>query len=291
MRRKTQITTTSGQNARKWKKLKGESMSYDTLTFEEPEKGIGLITLNRPERLNAMNMGMLDDLYALFADLGKREDIRVLLLAGEGKGFCSGADLKDDKLSGEEGLKFFSAASIHLEKVQKIFAGVIEVMVKQPQPIIAVVNGVAAGGGFCLALASDVTIAGPKAKFIASFINIGLSGGELGTTYFLPRAVGRAKAAEILMTGRTVGAEEADRIGLVSRLVAEKELMETAMQIARTMLGKTPLGLRQTKEALRLNMNAPNLESAIELENRNQSILCCSPEFFEAVMAFMKADE
>ena len=164
-------------------------------------------------------------------------------------------------------------------------------MVKQPQPIIAVVNGAAAGGGMCLALASDMIIAGPKAKFIPSFINIGLSGGELGTTYFLPKAVGRAKAAEILMTGRAVEAEEADRIGLVSRLVDEDALMDTAMQTARTMLGKSPLGLRLTKETLRQNQNAPTLESAIELENRNQSILCCSPDFFNAVMAFVKAGQ
>ncbi len=264
-------------------------MDYETLTFEEPEEGIGLITLNRPERLNAISMRMLDDLYALFADLKKRETIRVLLLAGAGKGFCSGADLKDDKLSGEEGLKLFSSAAVHLEKIQKIYSGIIEVMYKQPQPIIAVVNGVAAGGGMCLALAADIIIAGPGAKFIPSFINIGLSGGELGTTYFLPKAVGRAKAAEILMTGRAVGAEEADRIGLVSRLVDAETLMETAMQTARTLLGKSPLGLRLTKETLRQNQNAPTLESAIELENRNQSILCCSPDFFEAVMAFIKA--
>ena len=264
-------------------------MSYDTLTFTEPEDGIGLITLNRPERLNAINMGMLDDLYALFADLRTRESVRVLLLAGAGRGFCSGADLKDDKLSGEEGLKLFASADVHLEKIQKIYSGVIEVMVKQPQPIIAVVNGAAAGGGMCLALASDIIIAGPKAKFIASFINIGLSGGELGTTYFLPKAVGRAKAAEILMTGRAVEAEEADRIGLVSRLVVDEDaLMDTAMQTARTLLGKSPLGLRLTKETLRQNQNAHSLESAIELENRNQSILCCSPDFFNAVMAFIK---
>lgn len=266
-------------------------MNFETLTFTEPEDGIGLITLNRPERLNAMNMAMLDDLYALFADLKTRESIRVLLLAGAGKGFCSGADLKDDKLSGEEGLKLFASADVHLEKIQKIYSGVIEVMVKQPQSIIAVVNGAAAGGGMCLALASDIIIAGPKAKFIPSFINIGLSGGELGTTYFLPKAVGRAKAAEILMTGRAVEAEEADRIGLVSRLVDEDALMDIAMQTARTMLGKSPLGLRLTKETLRQNENAPTLEAAIELENRNQSILCCSPDFFNAVMAFVKAGQ
>jgi len=263
-------------------------MDYETLTYEEPEAGIGLITLNRPDRLNAMNTGMLDDLYALFAELEKNEAVRVLLLVGAGKGFCSGADLKDDRLSGEEGLKLFASASVHLEKIQKFYSGIIEVMHKQPQPIISVVNGAAAGGGMCLALASDIVIAGPKAKFIPSFINIGLSGGELGTTYFLPKAVGRAKAAEILLTGRAVEAEEADRIGLVSRLVDEASLMDTAMQTARTMLGKSPLGLRLTKETLRQNENAPCLETAIELENRNQSILCCSPDFFNAVMAFLK---
>lgn len=266
-------------------------MNYETLTFEEPEEGIGLITLNRPERLNAMNTGMLDDLYALFADLEKRESIRVLLLTGAGRGFCSGADLKDDKLSGEEGLKLFSYASVHLEKIQKRYSGIIEIMRKQPQPVIAVVNGVAAGGGMCLALAADILIAGSGAKFIPSFINIGLSGGELGTTYFLPKAVGRAKASEILLTGRAVEAEEADRIGLVSCLVDTEALMDTAMQTARTMLDKSSLGLRLTKETLRQNENAPSLETAIELENRNQSILCCSPDFFEAVMAFMKAGE
>lgn len=266
-------------------------MNYETITFEEPEDGIGMITLNRPERLNAMSIGMLEDLYALFAELEERESVRVLLLVGAGRGFCSGADLKDERLSGEEGLKLFSSAALHLEKIQKKYSGVIEVMYKLPQPVISVVNGAAAGGGMCLALASDIIIAGPRAKFIPSFVNIGLSGGELGTTYFLPRMVGMAKASEILMTGRAVEAEEADRIGLVSRLVDEEVLMDTAMQTARTMLGKSPLGLRLTKETLRQNQNAPSLESAIELENRNQSILCCSPDFFNAVMAFMKAGE
>jgi enoyl-CoA hydratase len=263
-------------------------MNYKTLRFEEPEAGIGVITLDRPDRLNAINTNMLEELYALFAELRKNDSVRVLLLEGAGKGFCSGADLKDDRLSGEEGLKLFASAAIHLDKIQKTYSGIIEVMHKQPQPIIAVVNGAAAGGGMCLALASDIIIAGPKAKFIPSFINIGLSGGELGTTYFLPRCVGRAKASEILMTGRAVAAEEADRIGLVSRLVPEDTLMETAMETARTMLAKSQLGLRLTKETLRQNENAPCLETAIELENRNQSILCCSPDFFNAVMAFLK---
>ena len=161
-------------------------------------------------------------------------------------------------------------------------------MRRLPQPVIAAVNGVAAGGGMCLALASDIIIAGPAASFIPSFINIGLSGGELGTTYFLPRMVGSAKASEILMTGRKVGAQEAERIGLASCLAGEGELMPKALETARTLLGKTPFGLRMTKEAIRRNLNAPSLEDAVAFENRNQSIGCTTPEFFEAVMAFGK---
>jgi enoyl-CoA hydratase len=161
-------------------------------------------------------------------------------------------------------------------------------MRRLPQPVIAAVKGPAAGGGMCLALASDIIIVDPTAAFIPSFINIGLSGGELGTTYFLPKMVGSAKASEILMTGRTVGGEEAHGIGLASCLAGEGELMNKALETAHTLLGKTPFGLRMTKEAIRRNLDAPSLEAAVALENRNQSIGCTTPEFFEAVMAFNK---
>ena len=138
----------------------------------------------------------------------------------------------------------------------------------------------------CLALASDVIIATPGATFIPAFINIGLSGGELGSTYFLPKLVGTARAAEILMTGRKVDGAEAERIGLISRLVPENALMDAAMETADAMLKKSVVGLRLTKETLNQNLNAPSLEAALELENRNQSICCVTPEFFEAVASF-----
>ena len=134
----------------------------------------------------------------------------------------------------------------------------------------------------CIALASDIIIAASSAKFTPSFINIGLSGGDLGSTYFLPRMIGYARASEILMTGRTVSAEEAERIGLVSRLVEENKLIDSAMETARTLIKKTPLGLRLTKEALKYNLDASSFEAAIEFENKNQSILCCAPEFYDA---------
>jgi enoyl-CoA hydratase len=263
-------------------------MDYQTLLFETPEPGLGVITLNRPDRLNAMNLQMLDDLYALYGALEKDDQVRVLILTGSGRGFCSGADLKDKRLMSEESLKKFASAALHLEHIQNRYSGVITGMRRLPQPVIAAVNGPAAGGGMCLALAADIIIAGPSATFIPSFINIGLSGGELGTTYFLPKMVGSAKAAEILMTGRTVNAKEADRIGLASCLAGEGELMNKALETARTLLGKTPFGLRMTKEAIRQNLDAPSLEAAVALENRNQSIGCTTPEFFQAVTNFSK---
>lgn len=263
-------------------------MKYRTITFETVESGIGLLTLNRPERLNAMNLEMLDDFYSLFRELDDSTDIRVLIVTGAGRGFSSGADLKDESLATEEGMKAFSSAPLHLEMIQKKYCGVIKEMRRITQPVIAAVNGHAAGGGLSLVLAADIIIASPQARFTPSFINIGLSGGELGTTYFLPRLIGPARAAEILMTGRTVDAEEADRIGLITRLVPHDDLMISCMATARQMLSKSIRGLRLTKETLRQNLDAPSLENAVELENRNQSMLCTAPEFFEAIASFKK---
>ena len=262
-------------------------MGYKTIKFEEPLEGAGLITLNRPERLNAINLDMLEDLHMLFDDLKDRDNIRVVIITGEGRGFCSGADLMDKRIN-EEAATLFSSAAAHLMNIQKIYSRLIIEMRRLPQPIIAAVNGPAAGGGMCIALASDVIIAGDGAAFTPSFINIGLSGGELGTTYFLPRLVGSARAADILLTGRTVDAAEAERIGLASRLVATEKLRESALEMAAGMLEKSVLGLRLTKETLNQNQNATSFENAIELENRNQSLLCITPEFFKAVEEFSK---
>jgi enoyl-CoA hydratase len=260
-------------------------MEFNTIKFDTPQEGIGRITLNRPARLNAINLDMLEELHVLFEQLTTDEDVRVIVITGAGRGFCSGADLMDERIA-SQAATLFSNAAAHLFKIQKVYSRLVIEMRRLPQPIIAAVNGTAAGGGMCMALASDVIIAGARASFTPSFINIGLSGGELGTTYFLPRLVGSARAADILMTGRTVDAAEADRIGLISRLTEDERLMEVALEIASSMLDKTPLGLRLTKETLNQNQNAPSLESAIELENRNQSILCLTPEFFKAVEKF-----
>jgi enoyl-CoA hydratase len=260
-------------------------MIFATITFQEPEPGIGLITLNRPERLNALSMDMLGDLHGLFDTLQGQTGVRVLILTGAGRGFCAGADLKDDRILKAEPSLFANAAA-HLVHIQKKYSQIVLEMRRLPQPIIAAVNGPAAGGGLCLALASDVLMASESASFTPSFINIGLSGGEMGTSYFLPRAVGMPRASEILLTGRTVGAVEAERMGLITRMVTEEDLMAAAMETARRMTAKSPMGLRFTKEVLNQNLDAQSLEAAIEMENRNQSLCCFTPEFLDAVLAF-----
>ncbi|MEK6654964.1 MAG: enoyl-CoA hydratase-related protein, partial [Thermodesulfobacteriota bacterium] len=170
--------------------------TFATLTFAEPEAGIGLVTLNRPERLNAINPAMLQDFDSLLGALAQDEAIRVLILTGAGRGFCSGADLTE--ATANRGTEVFADPERFLHLAQERYAAPILGLRAIPQPVIAAVNGPAAGAGLCLALASDVRFASPSAYFIASFINIGLSAGELGTTYFLPRLIGLAHAAEIL---------------------------------------------------------------------------------------------
>lgn len=262
-------------------------MEYKTIKFSEAQEGLGILLLNRPERLNALNLEMVEELNVFFAQLQKKERVRVIIITGAGRGFCAGADLKDAQILGAGGT-LLTQPALYLMAVQKKYGNIILEMRRAPQPIIAAVNGPAAGGGMSLALAADIIIATPKAYFIPSFINIGLSGGEMGSSYFLPRAVGWSRAAEILYTGRVVPAAEAEKIGMVSQIVPEDKLLAKAQEMAQQMLSKNPLGLRLTKEVLNNNLGAPSLEGAIEVENRNQSLLCAHPDFLKALQNFNK---
>jgi enoyl-CoA hydratase len=259
---------------------------FTAMTVTEPEPGIGLVTLNRPERLNAINPDMVIDFEALFGALAQDEAIRILVLTGAGRGFCSGADLSE--AMGNKHSEAFADPEHFLRLAQERYAGLILGLRSIPQPVIAAVNGAAAGAGLCLALASDVRFASPAATFIASFINIGLSGSELGTTYLLPRLIGLARAAEILYTGRKVPAEEAERMGLVNRVVPPEALLETALACAREMTAKSPAGIRLTKRALDRNIDATSLAAAIDFESRNQSLMVFSGEFFELIKPFAR---
>jgi enoyl-CoA hydratase/carnithine racemase len=259
---------------------------FETIIFEEVEPRIGLVTLNRPEFLNAINLRMLEDFEELNRTLSRDDAIRVLIITGAGRGFCAGADLNDAVVYKDT--EAFADPEHFLQIVQERFAGLILGLRAIPQPLIAAINGPAAGGGFSMTLACDIRICAPEASFIASFANIGLSGGELGTSYLLPRLVGMARAAEILYTGRKMGAEEAEKIGLVNRIVSRDNLLETALSYARPMIAKSIGGLKYTKRVLDQNVDAPSLQAAINLENRNQTILVFSGEFFKLIQPFFK---
>jgi enoyl-CoA hydratase len=257
--------------------------TFETLTLSEPEPGVALLTLNRPDRLNAISLNLLEEFKQVLDLLETHPSARVLILTGAGRGFCAGTDLKEaTSRHGAAQRPSVEAAMVSQQKLARLVSGLRRI----PQPVIAAVNGVAAGGGFCFTLAADIRIAAHSARFVASFINIGLSAGEIGSTYLLPRLIGVARASDILFTGREVGSEEAERIGLVSRRVPDGESVNAALEVARVMLGKSPFGLRMTKEVLDINIDAPSLEAALQLENRTQQLAVRTDAFVDSVKAF-----
>jgi enoyl-CoA hydratase len=258
-------------------------MSYQTINFICPEKGIGLITLDRPERLNAITWELVDEVHECLSEIESDPSIRVVIITGAGRGFCSGTDLK----AGRENPEAKSDVSTGSRSQRRIGDLVLRLR-KIPQPVIAAVNGVAAGGGFSIAMAADIRIAAESARFVGSYINIGLGGGEMGSSYFLPRLIGLSRAAEIIYTGRFVESDEAERIGFVSRVVPDGETLEAALELARAMLEKSPFGLRMTKEVLNQAIDAQSLEAQLYLENRTQTLATQTSDFSESVAAFQE---
>jgi enoyl-CoA hydratase len=255
------------------------------ILIDEPLEGVKRITLNRPEAMNSFTF----DMYVEFIDLlrGLRNDAvtRVVILTGAGRAFCSGHDLRAggappwvDERVGKMQSKKFSLTEL----------GQIPVLMRNlPQPVICAVNGAAAGMGYSLALASDITLAARSAKFVNSIHNAA-TGHELGMSYLLPRAIGSQRAAEILYTMRPVFAEEAERIGLILRAVDDEQLPEAALEVARGILVNVPLGIWLTKQSLHLGQSAGSLEAAIEMENRGVMIAQATEDAVEKRKAFLE---
>ena len=250
-------------------------MELHTLEFQHRDH-IGWLTLKRPDRLNALSVEMVNELRRFFAGLDELLDARVIIVRGAGRAFCAGFDVKDlaertgkgaTDGKGPPGL----ATNGHM--LQRAVSDIVVQMRRAPQPLIAAVKGPAAGGGFSLSMACDIRLAGQSARFNASNIRIGYSGGDLGSTYFLPRMIGLSRASEYLYTGRVLDAATAERIGFVSRTVPDDQLDHAAEELAQEMLNATPLALRLTKELLNLNIDAPNVIAATELEGRS-NVLC-----------------
>jgi enoyl-CoA hydratase/carnithine racemase len=243
-------------------------MPYETIEYEIAEQGIGLLALNRPRRYNSVSWEMMEELEAFWRDRRYDLDTHVIVMKGNGeRGFCAGLDMKQTmKRAPDMSTERFYAFQARL-------AGLVLAMRRAPQPVVCAVHGAAAGLGFSFALASDVRIITPDARFSAAYINIGLGGADMACSYFLPRMIGAGRAYEFMLTGEFMSAEEAVNLGLASRLVEREALLETAMGLARTMNAKNPMGLRLTKEAINMNLDAGGLEQALNMEDRNQTLL------------------
>jgi enoyl-CoA hydratase len=246
------------------------------LTVEGPSDGDGVVVvrLNRPERLNAINQEMVTGLKNTCAALATQRDVRVVVLTGTGRGFCSGIDLRDF------GPNVPDAADPAIDRIrfQEMMASLPAAIRAIPQPVVAAINGPAVGGGLAVCLAADVRICGASASFGNAAILLGLSGAEMGMSYFLPRIVGLSVAADWMLTGRTVSADEAYRCGLVSELVPDERLLDRALELASSIAAHSALAVQMTKRALQVNTDAPDLFAAMEVENRNQVITHATDE-------------
>jgi enoyl-CoA hydratase/carnithine racemase len=254
-------------------------VAHQTLSVTRPADGVAVITLNRPERLNAMTVTMFGELEALARTLGDDRDIRVVVITGAGEAFCAGYDLDDAK-----GLASLSPLGM-LDR-QEHAARALSAVRAIPVPVIAAVNGAAAGGGMALTLMADIRLGSPAAKFNAAFVRIGLSAGDLGTSWLLPRLIGPAQAAEIAYTGRLVGADEAERLGLLNQVTGADDLLDRALAMARQICANSPGGIRLSKRALQANMEIDSFAAALELESRGQALLTRCADMPEALAAF-----
>ena len=258
-------------------------MDYNTLRYERKGR-VGILTLNRPEKLNALSLELVREMNDFLSHLAEEDDTHVVIVRGEGRAFCAGADLSDPEAERD---KMAPPVPEHYER-QIGYSNIIIRMRQVPQPLIAAVRGPAVGGGWSITMACDVRIAGESARFDAAFVRIGLSGGDMGSSYFLPRLVGFSHAAELLYTGRFIDAATAYRIGLVSRVVPDDQVDEAAMELAEEMLSCSPFGLRMTKEVLNQNIDAPSLAAAIRLEDRTQVLCSRAEDFQEGRLAFLE---
>ena len=255
----------------------------EPVLVDHPEPHVAVVTLNRPDRLNALSIDLALALDEALAAVGDENDTWVVVLTGAGRGFCSGLDLKDfGILPGIDGLSVGRIA----QRSMRAYSKLVLTLRRIPQPVIAAVNGPAYGGGMCLTLAADLRIAARSAVFNATGIVNGLTSTEMAAGWLLPRLIGASRANDLLLTGREVDAHEAAAIGLVSRVVPDGTTLDEALAAARGMCRFSPYGLSMTKNALWASLEIGSLETAIELEDRNQLMLGFTENLQEAIRAF-----
>ena len=232
------------------------------------EESIGYLTLNRWDNYNAVDEEMLCEFEEFINDRMYDNSVSVIILdGGDAKGFCAGLDMKTF------GLEIFGMKPVDAYNAQVRLSRMMLGLRKIPQPVICCVHGAAAGIGFSFAMASDIRILAEDARFSAAYINIGLGGADMSASYFLPRLIGSGRANEFLLTGNWMDAQEALNLGFASRIVPKDKMLETATELGKVMTGKNPMGLRMTKEAINVNIDAAGLEASLQMEDRNQMML------------------
>ena len=249
--------------------------------ISKPGDGTTLLTLNRPERLNALTYELVDELHRALDAVHADHDCRAVIITGAGRGFCAGLDLKgfgtipgtEDHGRPQQGMA-----------VQQFIARLVPHMRSVRQPIISAINGPAAGGGLAIALASDIRLCGRSATFGTAFVRLGISGCDIGVSWLLPRLIGASRAWELMLTGRVFDATEADRLGLVTRVVEDDQLLDEATTVAGQIAANSPMGVWMTKEVAWSNLEVGSLQAGIDLENRNQ-IMTSATEDSRAAMA------
>ncbi|AFU03828.1 enoyl-CoA hydratase [Nocardia brasiliensis] len=251
--------------------------------IDTPRPQVAVVTLNRPDRMNAMAFDVMIPLREALEKVSADNDIRVVVLTGAGQGFCSGADLQSaGTVPNVAGLTVTSVARRSMDLLNDVMI----TLRRMHQPVIGAINGAAIGGGFCLSVATDIRIAAPEAYFRAAGINNGLTSTELGISYLLPRAIGASRAFEIMLSGRDVDAAEAERIGLVSRTVPAAELLDTCYDLAERIIGFSRVGTELTKRMLWSGMEAGSFESHMQHEGLAQLyVRLTTGNFDEAIRA------
>ena len=284
LRRATRVaqfrSCTNGQGGRP---ATGIGAQMSLVVVEHPQPHTAVVTLNRPDRLNAMSIDLVIELHDRLEEVAADNDCWVVVLTGSGRAFCSGLDLKDyGIIPNIDGLTVGRIA----QRSMHYYSRLVPLMRRMPQPVIAAVNGPAYGGGMCLCLGAELRVASTSAAFNSTGIVNGLTSTELGVSWLLPRLVGAAHSNDILLTGRIVDAAEAHRMGLVSRVFDEEELLPGALEIAARMCEFSPYGLAMTKDVIWVNLENPSLEAAIEIEDRNQLMLGFTENLPEAIRSF-----
>lgn len=256
------------------------------LEIEYPRPDIAILRLNRPESLNALSWALVEELHAALDTLDRNNACRIVVLTGAGRGFCAGLDLRDQGNPGAvtAGVSGPRAGLL----AQNRMASLIPHLRRIQQPLIAAINGPAFGGGLALALGCDIRMAARSATMCVQFIRVGVSGCDIGVSYMLPRLIGASRAHDLILSGRRFDAVEAERIGLVTRLSDDGQVLDDALALASEICEFAPFAVFATKQVMWANLDVHHLEAAIQLENRNQIMAGSSGETVEAARAFFE---